>query len=155
MPVQGTRVQSLVWEDSTCHWKQLKAWAPQLLSPRSRAHALEPTSCNCCSLHGPQPMLCNKSGRQKFSSVAQSCPTLCDPMNRSTPGLPVQHQLPEPTQTHVQCVGDAIQPSHPLLPSSSAFNLSQHQRLFQWISSFHQVGSIDASASVLPMNIQG
>ena len=76
-------------------------------------------------------------------------------MNRSTPGLPVHHQLPESTQTHVHCVGDAIQPSHPLLPSSSAFNLSQHQGLFQWIGSFHQVGSIEASASVLPMTIQG
>ena len=68
----------------------------------------------------------------QFSSVTQSCPTLCDPMNCSTPGLPVHHQLPEPTQTHVHCVGDAIQPSHPLLSSfHSALNLSQHQGLFQ------------------------
>ena len=67
-----------------------------------------------------------------FSSVAQSCLTLCDPMNRSTPGLPVHHQLPESTQTHVHCVGDAIQPSHPLSsPSPPAFNLSQHQGLFK------------------------
>ena len=67
-----------------------------------------------------------------FISVAQSCPTLCDPMNRSTPGLPVHHQLPESTQTHVHQVGYAIQPSHPLSsPSSPAFNLSQHQGLFQ------------------------
>ena len=64
----------------------------------------------------------------QFSSVAQSCPTLCDPMNCSTPGLPVHHQLPESIQTHVHCVGDAIQPSHPLLsPSPPALNLSQHQ----------------------------
>ena len=68
----------------------------------------------------------------KFSSVAQSCPTLCDPMNRSTPGLPVHHQLPEFTQTHVHRVGDAIQPSHPLSSSSPpAPNPSQHQGFFQ------------------------
>ena len=68
----------------------------------------------------------------QFSSVTQSCPTLCDPMNRSTPGLPVHHQLLESTQTHVHRVGDAIQPSHPLLfPSPPAPNPSQHQSLFQ------------------------
>ena len=68
----------------------------------------------------------------QFSSVAQSCPTLCDPMNRSTPGLPVHHQLPEFTQTHVHRDGDAIQPSHPLLsPSPLALNPSQNQGLFQ------------------------
>ena len=68
----------------------------------------------------------------QFSSVAQSCPTLCDPMSRSTPGLPVHHQLPEFTQTHVHGVSDAIQPSHPLSsPSPPAPNPSQHQGLFQ------------------------
>ena len=68
----------------------------------------------------------------QFSSVAQSCPTLCDPMNHSTPGLPVCHQLPECTQTHVHRVSDAIQPSHPLSsPSPPAPNPSQHQSLFQ------------------------
>ena len=68
----------------------------------------------------------------QFSSVAQSCRTLCDPMNRSTPGLPVQHQLPEFTQTQIHRVGDAIQPSHPLSsPSPPASNPSQHQSLFQ------------------------
>ena len=68
----------------------------------------------------------------QFGSVAQSCPTLCDPMNRSTPCLPVHHQLPEFTQTHVHRVSDAIQPSHPLSsPSPSAPNPSQHQSLFQ------------------------
>ena len=66
----------------------------------------------------------------QFSSVAQSCPTLCDPMNRSTPDLPVHHQLPEFTQTHAHRVSDAIQPSHPLLsPSPPAFSLSQHRVL--------------------------
>ena len=67
-----------------------------------------------------------------FRSVTQSCPTLCDPMNRSTPGLPVHHQLPEFTQTRVHRVGDAIQSSHPLSsPSPPALNLSQHQGLFK------------------------
>ena len=81
--------------------------------------------------------------RWGFSSIAQSCPTLCYPMNRSTPGLPVHHQLPESTQTHVHRVGDAIQPSHPLLsPSPPALNLSQHQGLFQWVSSSHQVAKV-------------
>ena len=69
---------------------------------------------------------------KSVSSATQSCPTLCDPMNRSTLGLPVHHQLLESTQTHVHCVGDAIQRSHPLLsPSPPALNLSQHQGLFQ------------------------
>ena len=79
----------------------------------------------------------------QFSSVAHSCPTLCDPMNRSTPGLPVHHQLPEFTQTLVHWVGDAIQPSHPLSSlSPPALNLSQHQGLFEWVSSWHQVAKV-------------
>ena len=77
-----------------------------------------------------------------FSSIAQSCPTLCDPTDRSTQGLPVHHQLPEFTQTHVHWVGDAIQPSHPLSSLSPTFNLSQHQGLFQWVSSLHQVAKV-------------
>ena len=79
----------------------------------------------------------------QFSSVAQSCLTLCEPMNRSTPGLLVHHQLPEFTQTHVHRVSDAIQPSHPLSsPSPSASNLSQYQGLFQWVGSSHQVAKV-------------
>ena len=79
----------------------------------------------------------------QFSSVAQSCPTLCDPMNRSTPGLPVYHQLLEFTQIHVHRVGDAIQPSHPLSsPSPPAHNPSQHQSLFQWVNSSHEVAKV-------------
>ena len=71
------------------------------------------------------------------------CPTLCNPMNRSMQGLTVHHQVPESTQIHVHRVGDAIQPSHPLLsPSSPALNLSQHQGLFQSISSSHQVAKV-------------
>ena len=78
-----------------------------------------------------------------FSSVAQSCLTLCNPMNRSTPGLPVHHQLLESTQTHVHCVGDATQPSHP--PSSPfppGLNLSLHQGLFKWVISSHQLAKV-------------
>ena len=93
----------------------------------------------------------------QFSSVAQSCPTLCNPINRSTPGLPVHHQFPEVAQTHVHRVGDAIQPSHPLSsPSPPAFNLSQHQGLFQrqlFASGGQSIG-VSASTSVLPMNTQ-
>ena len=78
-----------------------------------------------------------------ISSVAQSCPTLCDPMDRSTPGLPVHHQLPEFTQTHVHQVRDAIQPSHPgSSPSPPAPNPSQHQSLFQWVNSSHEVAKV-------------
>ena len=79
----------------------------------------------------------------KFSSVAQSCPTLCEPMDCSMPGLPVHHQLPELTQTHVHWFGDAVQPSHPRSsPSSPAFTLSQHQGLFKWVSFSHQVAKV-------------
>ena len=79
----------------------------------------------------------------QFSSVTESCPTLCNPMNCSTPGLPIHHQLPEFTQTYVDQVGDAIQPSYPLSsPSPPALNPSQHQGLFQWVSSLHQVAQV-------------
>ena len=95
----------------------------------------------------------------QFSSVGQSCPTLCNPMNRSTPGLPVHHQLPEFTQTHIHRVSDAIQPSHPLsspsppapqsLPASESFPMSQ---LFAWGG---QSIGVSASASFLPKKSQG
>ena len=92
-----------------------------------------------------------------FSSVTQSCLTLCDPMNHSTPGLG-PHQLPEFTQTHVHRVDDAIQPAHPLSsPSPPAPNPSQHQGLFQWVNSSHEVAKVlefQLLASVLPMNTQ-
>ena len=82
------------------------------------------------------------AGRLRHSSVTQSCPTLCDAMDLSTPGLPVHHQLLESTQTHVHWVGDAIQWSHPLSsPSVPAFNPFQHQGLF-WVSSSHQVAKV-------------
>ena len=77
-----------------------------------------------------------------FSPVAQSCLTLCNPMNRSTPGLPVHHKLLEFTQTHVHWVSDAIQPSHPLSSPSPAPSPSQHQGLFWWVCSSHQVAKV-------------
>ena len=90
-----------------------------------------------CICHGVKELV------PTFSSVAQSCPTLCDPMNRSMPGLPVHHQLPEFTQTHICRVSDAIQPSHPLSsPSPPAPNPSQHQSLFQWVNSLHEVAKV-------------
>ena len=91
----------------------------------------------------PSPCETNTGFASQFSSVAQLCPTLCNPMNRSMPGLPVHHQLPESTQTHVHRVGDAIQPSHPLSsPSPPALNLSQHQGLFKGVSFSHQVAKV-------------
>ena len=90
----------------------------------------------------------------QFSSVTDSCPTLCDPMNHSAPGLPVHHQLQEFTRTHVHWVGDAIQPSHPMLyPSPPAFNLSQQQGLFKWVSSLHQVAKVlELKFNISPSN---
>ena len=83
-------------------------------------------------IHTTLDCIKSKAPSVQFSSVAQSCPTLCDPMNCSTPGLPVHQQLPEFTQTHVHRVRDVIQPSHPLLsPSPPAPNPFQHQSLFQ------------------------
>ena len=80
---------------------------------------------------------------QFFSSATQSRPTLCNPIDSSTPGFPVHHQLPELAKTHVHRIGDAIQPSHPLSsPSPPALNLSQHQGLFKRVSSLHQVAKV-------------
>ena len=93
--------------------------------------------------HKPLGIAKEKKNKQQFcctvSSVAQPCPALCNPTNRSTPGLSVHHQLPEFTQTHVHQVSDAILPSHPLSSSSPAPTPSQHQSLFQWVNSSHQV----------------
>ena len=92
-----------------------------------------------------------------FSSVAQSCPTLCDPMNHSTPGLPILHQLPEFTQTHVHWVGDAIQPSYPLsspsppVPNPSSIRDFPMSQIFAWGG---QNIRVSASASVLPMSVK-
>ena len=92
----------------------------------------------------------------QFSSVALSCLTLCDPMNCSMPGLPVYHQLLEFTQILVHRVSDANQPSHPLpSPFPPTPNPSQHQSLFQWVNSSHEVAKVSALASFLPKNTQG
>ena len=103
-------------------------------------------------------MLANMCYSVQFSSVTQSCPALCDPMECSTLGFPAPHYFLELAQTHVHWVDDAIQPSRPLLaPSPPAFNLSQHQGLFQWVSTSSSGGpsiGVSASTSVLPMNIQ-
>ena len=100
---------------------------------------------------------CTRGFNFQFSSVAQSCPTLCNTMNCSIPGLPVHHQLQEFTQSHVHGVSDAIQPSHPLSSlSSPAPYPSQHWSLFQWVNSLHEVAKywVSALASVLPKNTQ-
>ena len=114
----------------------------------TRSHLLQLRVC----MSQLRPDLANKSkffflipafSSVQFSSVAQSCLTLCDPMNCSTPGLPVHRQLLEFTQTHVHWFGDAIQPSHPLSsPSPPAPSPSQHQSLFQWVNSSHEVAKV-------------
>ena len=83
-------------------------------------------------------------------SVAQSHPTLCDPMDCSTPGLPVPHHLPEFAQIHIHCISDAIQPSHPLTLSSPALSLSKHQGLYQWVGCLHQMTKILELVKNLP-----
>ena len=103
----------------------------------------------CCSEHIMRLKV-------SVSSVAQLCPTLCDPIDCSMPGFPVHHQLPELTLTYLHQVGDAIQPSHPLSPSP-VFNLSQYKSFFptsQFFASGGQSTGASASTSVLPMNIQ-
>ena len=106
----------------SCH----NHWSPHTIAPRFYSKSIH---CN------KEPVQC--------SSVIQSCLTLCDPMDCSMPGLAVHHQLPEFTQTHVHWVGNAIQPSHPLSsPSATTFNVSNHQGLFKWVSSSHQVAKV-------------
>ena len=97
------------------------------------------------------------TGFSLLLSVAQSCLTLCNPMDCKTPGSPVPHHLQKFDQFQVHCIGDAIQPSHPLTTSSPALNLSQHQGFFQWVGCSHQVTNTGASdsASVLSVSIQG
>ena len=96
-------------------------------------------------LYGTDPFLLSDSleeGPLSVSSLAQSCPTLCNYMDCSVPGFPVYHQLLELAHTHVHQVSDTIQPSNPLLSPSPTFNLSQYQGLFKWVSSSHQVAKI-------------
>ena len=106
-----------------------------ILNKLTQKHFGSPSSSRTCPIFFV--FYYKATSTSQFSSVAQSCLTVCDPMNRSTPGFPVHHQLPEFTQTRVHRIGDAIQPSHPLSsPSSSAPNPSHHQSLFH---SSHQV----------------
>ena len=111
--------------------KERVVWTERLVLTYTRSVCVCVCVCVCtCAL-------------SHFSSVAQSCPTLCDPMNHSMLGLPVHHQLPEFTQTHVHQVSEPIQPSHPLSsPSPLASNPSQHQGLFQWVNSLHEVAKV-------------
>ena len=122
--------------DSSVHGisqTRILQWAAISFSRRSSRP--RDRTCISCLAGGPFPTEPPRKPQMllvQFSSVTQSCPTLCNPMNRSMPGLPVHHQLPEFTETHVHRVSDAIQPSHPLSsPSPPAPNPSQHQRLFQ------------------------
>ena len=132
----------IVWLDSCAH---LFAFCPWLLLCYSGRTDWDDVACKAWNI---AVWLFRKSLHPlkysvQFCSVAQSCPTLCDPMNCSTPGLPVHHHLPEFTQTHVHWVSDAIQPSHPLSsPSSPAPNPSQHQSLFQWVNSSQEVAKV-------------
>ena len=129
---------------STAEWDspQDSSWAKSYLNECSPMNAVSPW-CLVSLINSSQLNLVSFSVQVQFSSVAQSCLTLCNPMDCSTSGFPVHHQLPEPTQTHVHHVGDAIQPSHPLSsPSPPTFDLSQHQGLFQWVSSWHQVAKV-------------
>ena len=108
-------------------------------------HSLSPHLWNVAKIN-PNSLNClrvNHAINILFSSLAQSCPTLCDPMNRSMPGLPDHLHLPKFTQTHIHRVGDAIQPSHPpSSPSPPAPNPSQHQSLFQWVISSHELAKV-------------
>ena len=119
-------------------WKRIKRWRKNF--PLSLKCGKYPLYWATILLWFQQTLTHSVS---QFSSVTQSRTTLCDPMDCSMPGLPVHHQLPEFTETHIHWVGDAIQPSHPLSsPSPPTFNLSQHQGLFKWVSSSHQEAKV-------------
>ena len=131
--------------------EKLDQYRKQNCSSESGKSYMQSLNATDCSLWVPPILLllilnehwCFKPCHNHFSSVAQSCPTLFNPVNSSTPGLPVHHQLPESTQTHTHRVGDAIQPSHPLSSRSPpAPNPSQHQGLFQWVNFSHEVAKV-------------
>ena len=117
----------------------------KLLSPalRSQVQSLAARPQKWSPETRSSPELTDCPGSVQLGSVTQLCPALYSPMDCSTPGLPVHHQLPEFTQTHVHRVSDPIQPSHPLSsPSPPTLNLSQHQSLFHWVSSSHEVAKV-------------
>ena len=134
-----------MWERCFCYYlshlvRSVLSWQPKQTNRRDRSERLR----RCFKgTHWPNLGQVELHNEWTDSSVTQSCLTLCDPMDYSMPGFPVHHQLPEPTQTRVHWVGDAIQPSNPLSsPSPPALNLSQHQGLFKWVSSSHQVAKV-------------
>ena len=128
--------ESLRKESSSANTFPLDSWEPLQTSDLQNCRIIKSSYVTMFV------MICYSSNH--FSSVQSlSCVWLCDPMNCSTPGLPVHHQLLESTQTHVHCVSDAIQPSHPLSsPSPPALSLSQHQGLFKWVNSLHEVAKV-------------
>ena len=116
-------------------------WESEFMLINCQEH--DPDLCYNLETERTRIFICHPTISVQFSSVIQSCPTLCNPMDCSTPGFPVYYQLPELTQTHVHRVSDATQPPHPLSsPSPPAFNLSQHQGLFQGVSSSHQAAQV-------------
>ena len=157
-----TWIQSQAWEDDlekemATHssilawripWKEEPGGLQSMRSQKSQTRLIDSPAAAVC-IYG--------STSCRSCSGIQSCLTLCDPVDCSTPGFPVLHHLPELSQTHIHGVGDAIWASRSLSSTSSpAFYLSQHQGLFQWVGFAHQVASVgaSASASVLPMNVQ-
>ena len=125
------------WASQECCLFYLRSWLQSSDLPLFYFHGLFPSLSFSHCHSGLFPILV------QFSSVSPSYLTLCHPMNRSMPGLPVHHQLPEFTQTQVHWVSDAIQPSHPLSsPSPPAPNPSHHQSLFQWVNSSHEVAKV-------------
>ena len=118
-------------------------WQGTLESPKPKCFCFYSSVLILPSEHTQDKFIKPRNSTAQFSSVAKSCPTLCDPMNHSTSGLPVHHQHPEFTQTHVHWVGDVILPSHPLSsPSPPAPNPSRHQGLFQWVNSSLEVAKV-------------
>ena len=134
---------SSVSSDTSTQWHIASTWEPLIFSPLSLLVGQYIFTQSVSHMLPFFSVFTIETLISQFSSVAQLCLTLCDPMNRSTPGLPVHHKLPEFTQTHVHRVGDAIQPSHPLSsPSPPAPNPSQHQGLFQRVNSSHEVAKV-------------
>ena len=128
--------QYVTWEE----WRNISR-KNEVDEPKWKQHSSVDLIGDGSKLQFYKEQYCIRS--DQIRAVAQLCPTLCDPMNRSMPGLPVHHWLPEFTETHIHQVGDAIQPSHPLpSPSPSAPNPFQHQSLFQWVNSLHEVAKV-------------
>ena len=143
MPCLGTLLRSIfiLATSSLQTWRSTKE-SSQMSTPKPQPQMFSFLRKTRASffLHLQVNSVCCKSIKPLCSSVAKLCPTLCNPMDCSTPGFSVLHHLPELAQTHVHWVSDAIQLSHPQLPPSHpALSLSQHQGLFQWVSSSHQV----------------